>query len=121
MNERDLVATQAVSRLRVDHVGAGVGELARCRGHVWYLEGHMVHSRATLGQEAADRAVLPESRDELDPPAAHAEVDGLDALVLHAASELDPRAEQPLVRRNCLVEILDRHRDVMHGPHLHGP
>ena len=54
-------------------------------------------------------------------PDAHAQIRGLDALVLHAPAQLDLRAEETLVRADGLVEVGDGERDVMDGTDVHAP
>ena len=121
MNERHLMAAQPFARVEVDDLGAVCGKAVDRGRHVWNLEGDVVHPRTALGEKAADGGVCAKRRQELDASVADTQVRGLDALILHAASELDPGSEQALVGRDRLVEVLDRHRDVVDGPHLHGP
>jgi hypothetical protein len=77
-----------------------------------------VHPRAALREEAADRRVLAERAEQLQPALADADGRRLDALLLDARAMLDPGAEQPLVGAERTVEILDGKADVMHraGP-----
>ena len=81
----------------------------------------MVHPRTALGEEAPDGGVLRKRAHELDPARPHAQVRGLDALVLHTPAQLDLGAEQALVRADGLVEVLDGKGDVMDGADVHAP
>src|SRR4051794_34821530 len=113
MDERDLMPTEAGAGLGVGHLDPLRDERAQRGGHVRNLVGDVVHPRPPLGEEAADRRVLTEPRDELAPSVADPQVRSLYALVVHPTSELDPRAEEPLIGLQCLVEIRDGERDVM--------
>jgi hypothetical protein len=121
MDERDSVAVEPGAGLRVDHVGASLGELTDGYGDIGDLVGDMVHPGATLGEKAPDRRVLGERAHELDPAGPNTQIRGLDALVLHATAQLDLRAEETLVRADGLVEVGDGERDVMDGADVHAP
>ena len=79
----------------------------------------MVHARPTLGQELADGRVFAEGGEQLDPAFADPHRRGLDALVRHRVAVLDACAEQALVGRNRLVEVLDGDPEVMDALRLH--
>ena len=55
----------------------------------------------------------PSGRQELDPPGAGTQRDGVDTLLLEAVAMLDLRLEQPRIRLDGCVEIGDRDPDVV--------
>lgn len=115
------MASETFARLGVDHLDAVGCKLADRRRDIGDLERDVVHARAALGEETPDGRVGAKRGDELHASTSNPQVDGLYPLILHATAELDPSAEQPLVSRHRRVEVLDRHRDVVDGPYLHGP
>jgi hypothetical protein len=80
MHEGDLVPAEAGPRLRVDHVGALLDELADGGPNVVHLERDVVHPWTPLGQEPPHRCVGCQRRDELDPALAEPEVDRVDSM-----------------------------------------
>jgi hypothetical protein len=88
-------------------------------GDVVDLERDVVHRRAALREETAYGSVVREWRDQLDAPVADAQIDGVDALVVHSAACLDLGPEEPRVRLDGLAEILDGHRHVMYAADVH--
>src|SRR5438132_228622 len=77
------------------------------------LVGDVVHPRPALGQEAADRRVVARGRKQLDAAGADAQTCRLDALVGDNLAVLELGAEEPLVRRERLVEVFDRDAEVV--------
>src|SRR6478672_3833730 len=80
VDERDLHPEETGLWLGVDQLGALVlqpGELTR---EILDLVSDVVHPRAALRKEAADRGVGPERTHQLDVPVADVKGDGLDAL-----------------------------------------
>ena len=65
------------------------------------------------------RTMEPEGRKQLDAARADEHRSGLDALIGDGGSMLDLRAEQPLIGRHRLVEVLDRHAEVVDATRLH--
>jgi hypothetical protein len=121
MDERNFVASEARARLLVDHLDTCRGERPEGRSDVGHLESDVVHAGPTLGEKAAYGCVLAERRDKLYASVADSEVGGLHALVVHASAQFDPRAEEPLVRADGGIEVLDRERDMVDGADLHAP
>lgn len=119
MDERDLEPEQPCARRLVDQVGAGVGKLCQRGTKVGHLVGDVVHPRAALGQEAPNRGVLAERLEQLDPAAADPDRGRPDALVVDRRAVLHLRPEQPLVRRQRLVEIADGDSEMVDPPRLH--
>ena len=119
MHERHLEAEHPPPRTGVDQLDALGGEALERRLHVAHLVGDVVHPFAPLGEEAPDRRVLVERREQLHPAVAEPKRRRLDALVLDPLAVLEPAAEQPLVRLHSGIEILDGDPDVMDGPCLH--
>ena len=79
-----------------------------------------MHAGPALGQELPDRRVVAEGREQLDPTLADPHRRRLDALVRHVVAVLDACAEQALVGRHRLVEILDGDAEMMDPLRLHG-
>src|SRR4051812_27281287 len=119
MDERDLQAEHARARLVIDELRAVAPQRLERRTDVLDLERDVVHPGAARGEEAADRRVVRERREQLHALAAHAHGDGLDALVRHRRAVLELGAEQPLVRPESLVEVLDRNAEVMDAARFH--
>ena len=119
MHERHLEPEHPAARAGVDQLDPLGGEPLERRGHVAHLVGDVVHPLAALGEEAADGRVLLERRQELDPALAQAHRRRLDPLVVDPLAVLEPAAEQPLVRPDGRIEVLDGDADVMDRPCLH--
>ena len=119
VNERDLEAEQARTRAFVDQVRTCARKLGQRRLEIGDLVGNVMHPRPSLRQEAADGGVLPERLEQLDAALADTDRRRADALVLDRGAVLDLRAEQPLVRRESLIEVLDRNAQMVDPPRLH--
>src|SRR5512133_1766629 len=119
VQEGDLEAEEAAARLLVDELDALRRQLVDRGTHVVDLVGDVVHARPAVGQELADRSLLAERGQELDASLADLERRGLDALVGDGLAVLEARAEQLLVRRHRLVEILDGDPEVVDPARLH--
>lgn len=120
MDKGDLETEHAAPRRLVDQLGARFGEVRERGANVFDLVRHVVHPWTPLRQEAADRRVLVERAQQLEPALSDSDGRGLDALPLHTRTLLEPGAEEPFVRVERAVEILDREPDVMHrGRRLH--
>ena len=74
---------------------------------------------AARGEEPADGRVVAERREQLDPAAADEHRRRLDALVGHRRAVLELGAEQPRVRPERLVEILDGDAEMMDAARVH--
>lgn len=119
MDERHLEPEETGARALVDQVGPGARKLSQRLVEVAHLVGHVVHPWASFREEAADRRVLDEWLEQLDPASADTDRRRADALIFHRRAVLDLRAEQPLVGREGRVEVLDRDSKVMDPPRLH--
>lgn len=119
MDERDLEAEHPAARLGVDQLRSRLRQAREGGADVGDLVGDMVHARAPLREEATDGSVLAERREQLD--AALPDPDGrrLDALLIDAGAVLDHPAEEPPVRVERLVEVLDSDADVVDSPSFH--
>src|ERR1700682_2710558 len=107
MDECNLQSEQPAAGRGVDQLGARGLEGGERDENVLYLVGDVVHPRAARGEEPADRRLGAKRRQQLDPAHPDAHRRRLDALVGHRVAVLDPRAEQPLVGGDGLVEVGD--------------
>jgi len=108
MHEGDLEPEETLSRLVVDQLDTLFGELVDRGANVGHLVGDMVHPGPTLGQKLADRRLLAERGQELDATSADGQRGRLDALCGNGLAMLEAGAEDPLIDRDRLVEVLDR-------------
>ena len=120
MHESDLQAEQSSVRGLIDQVHALSDQVGETLRQVVDLVRDVVHPRASFGQELADRSVLSERREQLDAALAQPYGNRLDALRLERVAALDLRSEQPLVRVDRLVEVLDGDAEVVESPDGHG-
>ena len=116
MDKGDLQAEEATARGDVDQLGALGRQLLERGADVVDLVGDVVDAGAALGEEAADRGVVPGRREQLEPGIADEDGGRLDALVGDELTVLDDATEQALVRRDALVEVGDGDADVMDPP-----
>jgi hypothetical protein len=114
MDERDLEAEHAVPGRLVDQLGTCLRKVRESRADVFDLVRDVVHSRASLGEKAADRRVVGERTEKLEPTLADADRRRLHSLLLDARAVFEPGAEEALVRLERIVEILDGEADVVH-------
>ncbi len=119
MDERDLEAEEAGPRAFVDEIRARARELRQRRLEITHLVGDMVHPRPPAREKAADGRVLAERFEQLDPAPANANRRGAHTLILHRRAMFDARVEQPLIRGESRVEILDRNSKMVDPPRLH--
>jgi hypothetical protein len=119
MEERDLEAEEPLARLGVDQLRAALGELDDGCVDVGHLVCDVVHPGPALCEEAADRGVVAERREQLD--AAFADEYGcrLDARLLHGRAMLELRAEEARVRVDGLVEVVDRDAEMVDAARMH--
>lgn len=120
MHEGDLQTEQALPGLGVDQLRAGRLQLRERGGDVVYLVGDVMHPGAPLCEEPADRRVLREGGQELDPVVPHPHRRGLDPLCLDPGAVLEPAPEQALVGLHRLVEVRHRNADVVDAASVHG-
>ena len=113
MDERDLEAEHPAPRRLVDQLRAGAGEVGERGADVVHLVRDVMHSRPALREEAADGSVLAERSEQLDAALADADRRRLDALLLDALAVLERPAEEPRVRVDRAVEIVDGDADVV--------
>jgi hypothetical protein len=121
MDKGDLEAEHAVPRRFVDQLGAGLRKMRQRGANVLDFVSHVMHSGPSLREEPADRRVVAERAQELEPALADPDGRGLDTLLLDARAVLEPGAEVALVRVECAIEILDRKADMVDGAGLLHP
>lgn len=119
VDEGDLEAEETAPRPLVDQQGAFGTQLLERRTDVGHLEGHVVHTRPALGQELPDRGLLAERGEQLDPALADAKRSSLDTLVGNGLALLELGAEEQLVGRKRLVEVIDSDTEVVDPARLH--
>ena len=107
MDERDLEPEEPSVRLLVDHMHALLCEIGELAPQIGHLVRDVVHSRPALREELSDGSVVGEGSDELDSAVADAHRGRLDTLRLDQVATLDLGPEDPLVRVDRLVEVLD--------------
>ena len=103
----------------VDQLGARRLELAQRSLEIRACERDVMHAGAATREKAADRRVGAGRSEQLDAALADEERHRLDPLGLERAAMLDDRPEQPLVRRDRLVEILDGDAEMMDPADAH--
>jgi hypothetical protein len=114
MDEGHLEAEHAAPRRLVDQLGPCLGEVRERGADVVDLVSHVMHSRAALLEEAADRRVGVERSQELEPALPDTDGCRLDPLRVDAGAMLEPGSEEALVRLERAVEILDGKTDMVH-------
>ena len=119
MDERDLQAEEPPVRARVDQLGPFGRELVESGADVVDLECDVMHSGAPLREELADRRVLAECSQQLDPVRTDAQRRSLDALFLEHLALLELGPEEPVVRGQRRIEIVDGDAQVMNAMRLH--
>lgn len=119
MHERDLEPEHPLPRLAVDQLRPSGSEVCNRSTNVGDLVGDVVHARAALGEEPANRSVVAERCEQLNPPVADPDRRGFDSLVVDAGAMLELTAEEALVRSNCLVEVRNCNPDVVDAACLH--
>jgi hypothetical protein len=120
VDERDLQAEEALPRLLVDQLDAGVAEPCQRLRDVVDLVRDVVHPRAAPGEEPTDERVFPEGLEQFDATRADAYGGRVNALRRHGRALLELRAEQARVRRERRVEVVDRDAEVVDPPGVHG-
>ena len=119
MDERHLETEEPFVRLGVDELRARALQQLESSTDVCNLERDVVHSRAARGEEPADRRVVLERAEQLDPSAADEDGRGFHALLRDGRPMLELRAEQPRVRAESLVQIGDGDAEMMDAARLH--
>ena len=115
MDEGDLEAEHSAARSLVDQLRTRIREVREGGTHVLDLVCDVVHARAALGEEPADRRVFTERAQQLEPARSHANRRSLDSLLLDTRPVLEPGAEQALVRGEGAIQVVDRETNVMYG------
>ena len=107
MHESDLHAEETASRDVVDQVHALSSEVGEPLRQVVDLVGDVVHPGAALGEEPAHGRVFTKGGEQFDAALTQPDRYGLDALRLECVATLDLCTEQPLIRIDRVVEVLD--------------
>ena len=90
------------------------------RGQVVDAEREVVHSLAAARDEAPDRRVVGERRQQLHATAlAEQQRERLDALLLDPLARLDTRSEEPLVASSGGLEVAHGDADVVDAERRH--
>jgi hypothetical protein len=79
-----------------------------------------MHARPVLREKLADRRVVAESRQELDPIVTDTDRRRFDALGIDASAVLEPATKETLVCAHRLVEVSNSDPNVMDSPCFHG-
>lgn len=107
MDERDLETEHPLPRRLVDQLRARAREIGQRGPDVGDLVCDVMHARAAACQEAPDRRVLAERAEQLHTAVPDPDRRRLDALLLDPRPVLERRPEQPLVRDQRTVQIVD--------------
>ncbi len=113
MDERNFEAEHPASRGLVDQLSAGAGEVDERGADVLHLVRDVMHPGAALSEEPPDGRVVAERSEQLNAALADAERGGLDSLLVDTLPVLERRAEQPRIRVDRTVEIVDGDADVV--------
>ena len=119
MDESNLKPEEAAPRLSVDQLRTRARKISERRADIVHAIRNVVHPRATLREERADRRVRAGRREQLDPATAYEHRRCFDALLVQLIAMLEPTAEQPRVRVYRLVEIDDSQSEVVDTARLH--
>jgi len=119
MDERDLETEEPLARLGVDQLGAALRQLDDGGVDVGHLVRDVVHPGPALCEEAADRGVAAERREQLDPAFADEHDRRLHALLLDGRATLELRTEEARVRVDGLVEVRDGDAEMVDAPRVH--
>jgi hypothetical protein len=119
VEERDLVTEDAASRPLVDELCSCRRKAGELGTHVVDLERDVMHARASLREELADRSIGTASREQLDATLADAEKRNVGTLVLEGLPELHLGAEQAAVRLDRPLEVVDCDPDVVEAADGH--
>ena len=120
MDECDLEPEKPVPRLLVDQLGPYGREPPELHEDIVDLVGDMVHSRPSVCEEPADRSLLAERGEQLDAARTDEHCRSFDALLLDAGSVLELGPEEPPVRVECVVEVMDGDAEMMDAADAHG-
>jgi hypothetical protein len=113
MDEGDLETEHPAARRLVDQLRACLRKALESSANVVDLVRNVVHPRASFREEAADRRVLVQRAEKLEPARADADRRRLDTLLVDPRAMLEPGSEEALVGIERAVEILDRETDVV--------
>ena len=120
MDKGDLEPEQARPGLGVDQLGTRGGEPVELRLHVVDLVGDVVHTGAALGEELPHRRLVAERREQLDAAGADQHGRRLDPLVVDLGPVLELGAEEPLVRLDRFVQVVNGDAEMMDAASPHG-
>ena len=119
MDKGNFEAEQPLARSLVDQVRTRTRELRKRGVQVAHLERNVVHARAALGEEAADRGIGAKRLEQFNATVTDAERRRADTLLFDCRAVLDLRAEQSLVRRDRLVEVFNGNTEMMNTARVH--
>jgi hypothetical protein len=119
VNERNLEAEEAATRLRIDQLRPARGDVRQGGAEIIDLKCNVMHTRPSLGEEPADGRLFPERSEELDATLPDAEGGGFDTLVLDRLTVLERGAEEADVGRDRLIQVVNRNAKVMDPARLH--
>jgi hypothetical protein len=119
MYESDLKPEQPRSRLLVDQLRAGGGELSERGADVRHLVGDVVHPGPATSEKSTDWSVLARRSEQFDATAADENRGSFDTLGFEVVSKLETRSEHPFVDRDRLLEVDNRDADMVNPARLH--
>jgi hypothetical protein len=119
MDERDLAAEDAPPRPLVDEGGPFGRQTGELEPDVVDLEGDVMHAGTALGEKLPDRSIRPVRGEQLASAVADPEERDVGSLLVNRFAQLDLGSEEPPIRLDRVLEIVDRDADVMEAAYRH--
>jgi hypothetical protein len=119
MDECDLESEEPAVRLLVDKLDALLGQALQLALEIAHLVGDVMHAGPSAGEELPDRSLFSERSEQLDATFTDADGGGLYTLLGDRVAMLYLGTEEPSVRFDRLVEILDGNPEMVNPLRLH--
>ena len=119
VDEGDLEPEETLVWLLVDELDSLLGEAFQLTSKIGHRVRDVVHTGSAGGEELADRRLLAKRGEELDATFADAHRRRFDTLLGHRVAMLDLGAEQPPIRVDRVVEILDGDSEMVNPLRVH--
>ena len=119
VDEGDLEPEETPVWLVVDELDTLRGEAFQLTSKIAHRVRDVMHARSASGEELADRRLLAERREELDATLTDAHRRRFDTLLGNRVAMLHLGAEQPPIRVDRVVEILDGDSEMVNPLRVH--